>query len=268
MPRVVPSQVVQFIDQVFPWAGTQVAGGVQNLTRQRANQLAGLLELVEKIPDELLTMNGVEYGSFVCSVAAIRERLKLWLAQQAVENELVFLEGFPQFSPVRLIRDAISGCSDDSPAAPTSDLNFITHADFRESLRKDIGAINRALSNGEWKAATVLAGSTIEALLLWDLQNRRQATFPAAVTALVANHTFQQQPDPNPEDRSWSLYHYIEVERHLGIIAAETATEARLAKNFRDLIHPGRAQRLGQNYDRGTALSSVAALEHVVRDLT
>src|SRR2546429_6882967 len=33
------------------------------------------------------------------------------------------------------------------------------------------------------------------------------------------------------------------------------------------LIHPGRAQRLAQNCDRGTALSCVAALEHVVRDL-
>jgi hypothetical protein len=86
------------------------------------------------------------------------------------------------------------------------------------------------------------------------------------VTALVANHTFQQQPPSDPEE--WTLHHYVEIEAHLGIIKPDTVTEARLAKKFRNLIHPGRAQRLGQKCDRGTALSSVAALDHVVRDLT
>lgn len=42
----------------------------------------------------------------------------------------------------------------------------------------------------------------------------------------------------------------------------------RLAKDFRNLIHPGAAQRLAQNCDRATALSAVAAVEHVVRDIT
>ena len=70
----------------------------------------------------------------------------------------------------------------------------------------------------------------------------------------------------DPEE--WVLHHYVEVATHLAIIKPDTATEARLAKDFRNLIHPGRAQRLAQKCDRGTALSSVAALEHVVRDLS
>ena len=64
------------------------------------------------------------------------------------------------------------------------------------------------------------------------------------------------------------MHHYVEVATHLAIIKPDTATEARLAKDFRNLIHPGRAQRLAQKCDRGTALSSVAALELVVRDLS
>jgi hypothetical protein len=58
------------------------------------------------------------------------------------------------------------------------------------------------------------------------------------------------------------------VAANLGIIEADTAIETRLAGEFRNLIHPGRTLRLGKKCDRGTALSSVAALDHVVRDLT
>jgi hypothetical protein len=267
MPRVVPSQIVEFIDQVFPWAETQEVNFEINLNRTNSGQLAGLLDLVDELPDELLTLNSADYGSLICSAAAIRDRLALWRAQPPPPQwELVFVNGLRRLSPVRLIRDAVFHCPDESPAPATSELNFITHADLRANLRNDIGAINRALSNGEWKAATVLAGSAIEALLLWDLQNRRQAIFPAAVTALVTNHTFQPAPSANPEE--WSLHHYVEVEAQLGIITPDTATETRLAKKFRNLIHPGRAQRLGQKCDRGTALAGVAALDHVVRDLS
>ncbi len=51
------------------------------------------------------------------------------------------------------------------------------------------------------------------------------------------------------------------------MIKEDTAIQARLAKDYRNLIHSGRAQRLGQICDRGTDLSAVAALERVVRDL-
>jgi hypothetical protein len=160
----------------------------------------------------------------------------------------------------------MSQCPDEAPAPATSELKFITDPALRENLRNDIGAVERALSNGEWKAATVLAGSAIEALLLWDLQNRRLAQVPAATAKLVANGTFKAAPPTNLDE--WTLHHYTEVAAELGIIEPATAIETRLAKGFRNLIHPGRAQRLGQKYDRGIALSSVAALDHIVRDLS
>lgn len=55
------------------------------------------------------------------------------------------------------------------PAEDTADLLFISDADLRANLRSDLVAMDRALSNGEWKAATVLAGSVLDALLLWAL---------------------------------------------------------------------------------------------------
>lgn len=223
--------------------------------------------LADQIPGELLTMESALYALFISAKGHIRHRLVYWATSDPNRgHDLGVMPGQPEQIPVTVIRDALAKCEDESPAPATSELNFIADPDLRTNLRNDIGAINRALVKGEWKAATVLAGSAIEALLLCDLQNRRQATFPAAVTALVANHTFQQQPSSDPEE--WTLHHYVEIEAHLGIIKPDTVTEARLAKKFRNLIHPGRAQRLGQKCDRGTALASVAALDHVVRDLT
>jgi len=210
---------------------------------------------------------GLPYSSLITSAAAIKDRLGLWRAQpDPPALELVFVSGLPQLSPVRLIRDAMSACPDQSPASAATQLDFINDAELRENLRIDIGAVDRALANGEWKAATVLAGSAIEALLLWALQSQPPAEINAAVTALVASGELTGQPNNNLE--RWDLHEYTEVAANLGLIQPDTHTETRLARTFRNLIHPGRAQRLGQKCDRGTALSSVAALDHVVRDLS
>jgi len=82
----------------------------------------------------------------------------------------------------------------------------------------------------------------------------------------LGSKKLSKNPDNNLEN--WVLFEYIEVAAELKVISDETATQARLAKDFRNLIHPGRAQRLGQECNRATALSAVAALEHVVNDLS
>ena len=66
----------------------------------------------------------------------------------------------------------------------------------------------------------------------------------------------------------WDLDQFIEVAAQLRLLKPDTCTAAKLAKNFRNLIHPGRAARLAQTCDRATALSALAGLEHVIGDLT
>ena len=75
-----------------------------------------------------------------------------------------------------------------------------------------------------------------------------------------------RQPDSDLE--RWDLNEYIEVAARIDIIKPDTAEQTRLARKFRNFIHPGRAQRLAQKCDRATALSAVAGVEHVARDLT
>jgi hypothetical protein len=113
----------------------------------------------------------------------------------------------------------------------------------------------------------VLAGATIEALLHWRLQEPSpgQVAVDAALATLAASATITK-PDSNID--RWELHHFIEVAAHLRLLKTDTCSAARLARNFRNLIHPGRAARLGQVCDRATAYSAVGALEHVIRDLT
>jgi hypothetical protein len=169
-------------------------------------------------------------------------------------------------NPVTEIRDALAKCPDESPAHATSALNFIADVDLRKNLLIDIGEVTRALSNGEWKAATVLAGSAAEALLLWALKQRPPIETANAVTALRKSGGLTTNPNSNLD--YWNLYEFIQVAEKIGIINANTAKQTRLAKDFRNFIHPGVAQRLGAKCDRATALSAVAGMEHVVRDLT
>jgi len=129
-----------------------------------------------------------------------------------------------------------------------------------------MGAINRALSNGEWKAATVLAGSVIEALLLWALEQRPPADISAGIAAAMSARALTREPDNDLE--RWDLHEYTEVAANLGIIKNDSAAQTRLARRFRNFIHPGLAQRVAQKCDRATALSAVAGAEHVARDLT
>ena len=70
-----------------------------------------------------------------------------------------------------------------------------------------------------------------------------------------------------PDLVDWDLYCYVAVAASLKIIEPDTRTAAGLAKNFRNLIHPGKAVRQQQQCDRGTAFGATGALDHVVRDV-
>jgi len=233
-----------------------------------APALEAVVRLAEQIPPELLPADAALYGQFEASIAAIRTSIGIWMARGGV-NPLVSLSGFGYLSPVTLIRRALVEAPDEAPAPATVGLAFIPDKALRSSIALDISAANQDLAQGEWKGATVLAGSAVEALLLWKLQEHEQqntGTRQAAVTALRNNSILTQNPPANVED--WNLHQLTEVSAQLGVIQQETAIQARQARNFRNLIHPGRATRLGQTCDRGTALAALAAVELVVRDLT
>jgi hypothetical protein len=260
MPRVVPSQVVKFIATISQ--GKQGPVRMNSLGRPA---LSSILAMTERVPDELLTMNAEAYGLFVYAQEQLKEILTVWSANETAGQKLKEFSFDAFKNPLIRLSAALAECPDEAPQPGTSELKFIADADLRADLRNDIGRINRALADGEWKAATLIAGSVVEALLLWALEQRRQADITNAITALIANRVLTKQP--HQDLNRWDLHEYIEVAANLSIIKPETALQMRLTKDFRNLIHPGRAQRLAQKCDRATALSAVAGVEHAVRDL-
>jgi len=268
MPRVFPSLVIKVIDRLFPWAETQQEGKPYPLYFGNHVQLMGIMRMVEEIPEELITLTPEDYAVLVVCVEGIRTQVETWYAQGA-RDTLNFLGGLPQLSPIALIRRCLAKCPDEAPSPGTVGLQFIPDIALRDSIRLDISAAYRDEANGQWKGATVLAGSAAEALLLWAIQEHEKKSpgdLATALSRLVANKTFPKPPDPNPE--KWDLYEYIPVASDLKIIKPETATQVELARPFRNLIHPGRAKRLGQTCDRATALAALSAVEFLVRDLT
>jgi Tol biopolymer transport system component len=66
MPRVVPSQVVDFIDDKFPHARSRQQ---YNVDPQFRDRVTALIRLVDELPDELLIMDREAYNRFVLSVS-------------------------------------------------------------------------------------------------------------------------------------------------------------------------------------------------------
>ena len=254
MPEVLPSQAVAIIDSLFPEAAKPP--GVFVIDHFRSNDLAVVTDLARAIAPELIRLSAEEFARFFAAITACRQQVKRW---RATERPITFNLGDDDPNPVSVIRAALGQCPDEIVAAGTAGLAFIDPPDLRESLRLDISAAGSAIHNREWKAATVLAGATIEGLLLWKLG----PCDPASLQAALGNEA--KRPPPLDD---WNLNLLIQAARNLGYIQSNTERAAMLAKDFRNLIHPGRGKRLQQACDRGTALLALGALEHVIRDLT
>ena len=157
------------------------------------------------------------------------------------------------------------GFSRRSQRPRTRRLELLEDEVFRKNLRGDVSTAHSAMINGEWKAATVIASSVVETLLLWALQKKTPTDLKGALDNLISNRRLQSRP--SGDLLGWSLHPLIEVALELKTVSDTTASQCRIAKDFRNLIHPGRAERLKIQCTRGTALSAVAAMEHVIADL-
>src|SRR5580704_12195643 len=72
MARIVPSQVVLYIDQALPKENWQNIGPAQ------IGAVAGLLRLIEQIPSELLLMDSQKFSRFILAISNLTEQLNSW----------------------------------------------------------------------------------------------------------------------------------------------------------------------------------------------
>lgn len=109
--------------------------------------------------------------------------------------------------------------------------DFITSDDFRAGLEADHRELLACMEGKAWKAVHVLAGSIIEAVL---------------VDCLLA--LGYQDRHPEKKLLEMMLGQIIDACKSTeeNILSEETASLCGIVKDYRNLIHPGRVQRLGK----------------------
>jgi hypothetical protein len=258
MQQFVPSQVRDFIDERLPAAREQMRGGqaMDIVGPEYVGALAHIVYMIDRIPEHLLFRTSAKPGDFGEPLQAIRAAVDTWRSgnQSFVLRALIGRGAHP----VSLLRRYFDSLPDEGPGERNEALAFIDEGDLRQNLETDIRAVEDAIDRRGWKSATVLGGSVIEALLLSALLKRAEDAHRAAGSL----------PRRPPTDlHEWTLDPLTEVARSLKIVSNETADLCRTARNYRNLIHPGRNVRLSQSCDRGTALAVLAAIERVMAEL-
>lgn len=271
MKPITPREVVVILDRMF-----QEAPRNQQEAWERKNSatpfmlhapdfgpsVAALYELLESIPSTLITHRPEE---FFAAKAVIRHTLGVW--EQKRDVPLGNIRGFDPLNAVTLIRRSLNECPDSVPSEKTPLLTFLQDTTLQENLRLDMSSAFESAAAHQWKAACVLAASVIEALLHWALKDRdaeARAAEASIKKRLAATGGFTL-----PADRTrWTLNHYTEVALELRVIGDTVAAKCRLAKDARNLIHPGAEERRKAICNRSEALSALAALAAVVDQLS
>jgi hypothetical protein len=255
--RVVPSDVVKLIERIWPDVYRRPEPRL-TLNYSYRPHLQAIVEMYDRIPDDLLAPPRDEYPTLMAAVGGIRAAI-VQFNTAGDSRPIDKTPGLGNIDPVTALRSALLKCPDQVPGQGTADrLSFLGDEALQRDLALDITAAHRSVTAGDWKAATVIAGSVVEALLLWRLQNHD----PMPRDAAAAKRSVKKTVD------HWDLGEQLAVCQELGILKPETWNLADITRKFRNLIHPGRSIRLAQTCDKGTALAALAAVERVIVDVS
>lgn len=125
--------------------------------------------------------------------------------------------------------------------------DFIAVPEFRQSLESDHAEMQRCVGVGAWKSVQVLAGSIVEALL---------------VDYLLAANDPPRSKDPLRMD----LAEAVTLCKEESVVTARTADLSAVVRSYRNLIHPGRAIRLGEDPPNEKTAQIAAALVDLIID--
>jgi hypothetical protein len=130
------------------------------------------------------------------------------------------------------------------------EFDFITDDRFRKSLAADYAEFRASVSSEAWKAALVLLGSIVEALLVDHLVSTK----------------YQSRCGTDPlRMHLGELIAACEKER---VLSAKTTALSTVIQGYRNLIHPGRAIRLGETASKSAAIVAGELLQMIVDEIS
>lgn len=143
-----------------------------------------------------------------------------------------------------------------SPVTQAKTFPFVRDVRIRDIIERDYSELQRAFIAECWKSVILLAGSSIEALLV-DLLEQNQ---PSAVAAKAA---------PRPTDITrWDLSDLIKVAIELKLISTGVEKLSHSIREYRNLIHPGNEVRNALGFGREEARIAIEVLHMLHRELS
>lgn len=230
-----PSEIIQAIDALFGPSRNEL----DSLAIKHFHQVEvrTLLSLLDDMPRELLRMPAVDLVEFTRCRAVLAAVVARWSFGDTQPSPNVGSR-----DPVERIRRLLAQCPDELPP-PEPELMFIADENLRAGIEDRIRAAWTSFKVEEWIGATVLAGTALEALLLWMIKH----------TDTTSSQDFDQL-------HLAQLIHELTKRK---LLSDEAAGQARLAKDARNLMHPGRASRSGSECSKATALTALAGVYRV-----
>jgi hypothetical protein len=227
------------IDQLFGSNRSELNDG--SINGNHRTQVHTLLLLLDQIPDNLIDLSFNDFLEFSNCRGSLATTLARWNVGDTSRMQ-------PHFGrdPVERIRRLLLQCRDKLPE-PASELPFIKEANVQHGIQDQIAAAWTDYQAQEWMGATVFAGAALEAILLWAVKMHGQV--PAAKADKMV------------------LGELIQAAATVNLINAGTASQASLAQDARNLVHPGRVARTGVACSKATALTAHAGLFAVIQDL-
>lgn len=133
--------------------------------------------------------------------------------------------------------------------ADATSVDFVTNDEMRAGLEDDLRQMDDCLAVGAYKAAQVMAGSILEALLVDHLEG------------------IGYQPKSGKKVVDLTLGELLVAARDSGVIGRTTTDLGSVLKDFRNLIHPGRLVRLRESVNGDTARISKDLVRIIIRDV-
>lgn len=233
MPSILPSQIVSAIDSMFgPNRGEIDGHAVKHIYKA---QVHALLAMLDEVPPTLIDLNAQDYLEFSQCRAVLATKLPAWNL-----GDITPASSVGGKDVIERIKRLMMKCRDHLPP-PEPELPFIAEDDVRLGIEDRIQAAWTDFNAREWMGATIIAGHVIEALLLW------------AVKKSGGGVPLKRPPD------ELHLHYLIAEASKRGLITPECKQLADLAKDARNLIHPGKATRSGTTCSKATALTALSA---------
>jgi hypothetical protein len=125
-------------------------------------------------------------------------------------------------------------------------LDSMNNEELKDNLYQDIKDIESCISVGAWKAALIMAGSVLEAILSDWLGQMNEEELKKVFQELYPKKKLKRVTD-------YTLQELIDVAEKEGIIHGYHATICDGIRNFRNLIHPNIALRQQIKPNKATA---------------